>query len=89
MSSNGAFGRTSEPPERSSQHSSRLTREQLVDRIMTLNPTATPEFLARFEHESLDEYLRRLATAKGPRGRDSGWVRPPGASAVTSRAAGQ
>ena len=87
MSSNSAFGRTSEPPERSSQHSSRLTREQLVDRIITLNPTATPEFLARFEEDSLDQYLRRLATASGPRGR--GWVRPSGPPGMTSREAGR
>lgn len=87
MSRTSAFGRTSEPPERSST-SSRLTREQLLDRIMTLNPSATSEFLARFGDEDLDEYLRRLSRARGPRGRDEGWVRRSGEPGISSRAGG-
>lgn len=62
-----AYGRTSEPPE-CGPSSSRLSREQLLDRIMTLNPSATSEFLSRFADTDLDEYLARLTTARGARG---------------------
>ncbi len=88
MSRTDAFGRTSEPLERGPT-SSRLTREQLVDRIMTLNPTATNEFLARFGDDDLEDYLQRLNRAAGPRSRHEVWVRPPGGPAVSSRTAGQ
>ncbi len=88
MSRYGAFGRTSEPPERGPT-SSRLTREQLLDRIMTFNPSATSEFLARFGDDDLEEYLQRLTRATGPRGRHDTWVRPPGPPGVSSRTAGE
>jgi hypothetical protein len=71
MSRSDAFARTSEPPERGPS-SSRLSREQLLDRIMSLNPTATSEFLARFGEDDLEEYLQRLTRASGPRGRREG-----------------
>lgn len=77
MSRSSAFGRASEPPERSST-SSRLTREQLLDRIISLNPSATSEFLERFGDDDLDEYLRRLSRARAPRGRFEGSIRGDG-----------
>jgi hypothetical protein len=77
----GAYQPTSEPPE-SSSSSSRLTREQVVDRIITINPTATQQFLARFKNESLEKYLDHLVVASGPRGGHSRWLRPGDSPAI-------
>jgi hypothetical protein len=52
-----------------------LTRAQLVDRIAAMNPSATPEFLARFGEQSLGNYLEHLVSAQEPRGRTARWVR--------------
>lgn len=62
-----------------------LTREQALDRIVTLNPTASPEFLGAFGRENLVMYLSRLLAAQRPRGREAVWVRPCGPSAIVSR----
>ncbi len=86
MSIAGAHGPTSEQPE-SSSSSSRLTREQVVDRIITINPTATAQFLARFRDESLEKYLDHLVVASGPRGRHSRWERPGDSPAIFGREA--
>lgn len=58
-----------------------LNRQQLLERIITVNPTATEDFLAAFHDAALDCYHRRL-TLRGARGRESRWVRPEGESAV-------
>ena len=84
MSSAGALGRTSEPPE-SSSPSSRLTREQVVDRIITINPTATTTFLDRFSEASLGQYLDHLLATSGPRGRYARWLRPGDSPAILAR----
>jgi hypothetical protein len=81
-----AEGRTSEPPE-SSSSSSRLTREQVVDRIISINPTATTGFLERFNQASLGMYLDHLLAASGPRGGKSRWMRPGDWPAITARVA--
>jgi len=52
-----------------------LSREQLMDRIAELNPSASPEFLARFGLESLGNYFDHLISAQEPRGRMARWVR--------------
>ena len=52
-----------------------LSRMQLIDRIGEMNPSATPEFLARFGHQSLGNYLEHLLSAQEPRGRTARWVR--------------
>lgn len=59
-----------------------LTREQVVDRIMTINPTAAPDFLARFKSQPLRNYLDHLLSAQQPRGRHSGWLRPGDSPAI-------
>jgi hypothetical protein len=84
MHAAGAEGRTSEPLESSSQ-SARLTREQVVDRIITINPTATAEFLDHFNEDSLGKYLDHLISASGPRGRQSRWLRPGDSPAIWGR----
>lgn len=53
-----------------------LTRGQVIERIMTLNPTAGVDFLADFSERSLRAYLDHLASAQIPRGRAARWVRP-------------
>jgi hypothetical protein len=80
----GAIRPASEPLESSSQ-SSRLTREQVVDRIITINPTATAQFLARFRDDSLEKYLDHLVIASGPRGGHSRWLRPGDSPAIIGR----
>ncbi len=44
-----------------------MTKRQLIDKIVTLNQTAEPAFLARFDPGELDEYLRHLRLAGTPR----------------------
>lgn len=80
----GADGRTCEQPECSSS-SSRLTREQVVDRIIKINPTATEAFLSRFSDDSLGEYLDHLVMASGPRGPESRWLRRADSPAILAR----
>ena len=46
----------------SEEHQSRLTREQVVERIMSMNVTATAEYLGRFGEDDLREYLRHLVS---------------------------
>ncbi|UCF34070.1 MAG: hypothetical protein JSV78_01945 [Phycisphaerales bacterium] len=37
-----------------------MTKRDLMDAIMRLNPTARPEFLAEFAARELEEYLGKL-----------------------------
>jgi hypothetical protein len=80
----GAHGRSCEQPECSSS-SSRLTREQVVNRIIHINPTATEAFLSRFSEDSLGRYLDHLIVATGPRGPQSRWLRPGDSPAIVAR----
>jgi len=63
-----------------------LTREQLINSILSMNPTAAVEYLMRFETLDLRRYLDRLQLKEGPRGRDSVWVRPEGHAAACAAA---
>ena len=49
-----------------------MTRSQLMDRILELNPTATPAFLGAFSESSLAHYLEHLCIASEPL---TPWVR--------------
>lgn len=61
--------------------------ERLVDRIRTLNPSASREFLVNFRTQALELYLRHLAIAvQEPRGRTAVWVRPADTPGIVSRA---
>jgi hypothetical protein len=62
-----------------------LTREQVVDRIITINPTATTTFLSKFSEASLGRYLDHLVAASGPRGRHARWMRPGDSPAIMAR----
>ena len=37
-----------------------MTKREVIDRIIEINPSAKPEFLAEFSRESLAEYLQHL-----------------------------
>lgn len=61
-----------------------LSPSQLVEHINALNPTATPEFLHRFDRGALIEYLRHLLSTEEPRGTGRArWIRSTGAPAVS------
>jgi hypothetical protein len=44
-----------------------MTKRQLIDEILTLNQTAEPAFLARFEDAELSQYLQHLQVLQTPR----------------------
>lgn len=44
-----------------------MTKRQMIDEILSENPTAQPAFLARFEDADLDEYLSHLKVLRTPR----------------------
>ena len=84
MHTTGAPGRTTGSPE-SESPSSRLTREQVVDRIISINPTATVEFLSRFDEPALGHYLDHLVATSTPRGRHARWERHHETPAILGR----
>src|SRR5262249_45150337 len=53
-----------------------LSRTQLIERIITHNPTASIQFLDGFTQAALRHYLDHLIAAQVPRGRFARWVRP-------------
>ena len=44
-----------------------MTKRQLIDRIVSINHSAAPSFLARFDEGDLDAYLRHLQEPQTPR----------------------
>lgn len=44
-----------------------MTKRQLIDRILTLNRSARPAFLAQFDEDDLSEYLAHLMAVRAPR----------------------
>jgi hypothetical protein len=78
-----------EPLESVSESSPiRLTREQMVARIMELNTTASADFLDGFSEGALRDYLEHLRSAQVPRGPGARWTRPAGEPGIVSRSAG-
>jgi hypothetical protein len=61
-----------------------MTRAQLMDRILELNPTATPQFLGSFSESSLAHYLEHLCVVDEP---TMPWVRRGIAPAIVRREA--
>lgn len=53
-----------------------LSRRQVIERIMTINPTAGVAFLEDFSEQALQTYLDHLTAAQLPRGRMARWIRP-------------
>lgn len=62
-----------------------LTREQVVGHILTINQSATAEYLAQFAESELSKYLDHLLNAQEPRGRYARWDRPGDAPAIMTR----
>ncbi len=62
-----------------------LTREQVVDEIISVNPSATAEFLDQFDDELLNKYLDHLRFTALPRCGKSPWNRPGDAPAIMVR----
>ena len=60
-----------------------LSRNQIVERILGMNPSATADFLARFDLSALAHYLDHLVAASMPRGRTARWIRPEGCCGVS------
>lgn len=60
-----------------------LSREQLIDHIHTLNPTAAIGYLESFDNTALVQYLERLMRQAEPRSAGSTWVRSSGEPAIT------
>lgn len=63
----------------------RLTREQVVDQILTINRSATADYLNQFAEPQLNTYLDHLINTQAPRGRDARWDRPGDAPAIMTR----
>lgn len=56
---------------------------RLIDSIIELNPTASPQFLRSFSASALASYLDHLALAQEPRGTKP-WVRHTGQPAIVA-----
>ena len=78
ISRNRDLNRESAPP-------ADLSTEQLVSQIISINRSATVEYLSQFKRESLDKYLDHLLASQQPRGRDAHWDRPGDAPAIMVR----
>ncbi|MEQ9096092.1 MAG: hypothetical protein RIE32_07500 [Phycisphaerales bacterium] len=66
--------------------STRLTREQVVDRIITINRSASPAFLERFAEPQLRHYLEHLTHTTDERP-NVPWVRRGETPAIVGRSA--
>lgn len=63
----------------------RLSREQVVGQILTINHSATADYLAQFKEPELNKYLDHLLNSQEPRGRHARWDRPGDAPAIMTR----
>lgn len=79
----GASVRTGRFSETNAQGTTRLSREQILDRILDLSRGASTAFLADFDRATLADYLDRLTRLRDSRGKTSRWVRRPGPPAIT------
>lgn len=60
-----------------------LSKDQLIDQILSLNPSAEPDWLSQFRIDALESYLRHLHFMQEPR-RRSRWVRPGDTPAIVT-----
>ena len=67
------------------EESPRLSRAQVMTRIIELNPTASIDYLTRFDDEALGDYLAHVDTASDPRRARVGWLRKDSVPAVAFR----
>jgi hypothetical protein len=62
-----------------------MNKQQMIEQIRQRNQSASNEFLLDFDEQALEQYLQRLTSVVGQRGKDSVWVRTGDAPAVVSR----
>lgn len=62
-----------------------LSRGQLMEQIMEINPGASLDFLADFGADELAQYLDHLLWLEQPRTAHAVWVRPADSPAVLAR----
>lgn len=62
-----------------------LSKGQLIEQILMLNPGATLEFLADFSVNELSQYLNHLLWLQQPRTGGARWTRPGDSPAVVAR----
>ncbi len=62
-----------------------LSRSQILEHILSINPTASWLVGEAFDRSQLWNYLQHLLVAMGPRGRSSAWVRPADSPAISYR----
>lgn len=62
-----------------------LSKGQLIEQILLLNPGATLEFLADFSVSELSQYLNHLLWLQQPRSGQARWTRPGETPAVVAR----
>ena len=60
-------------------------RQQVIDAIRQLNPTAATTFLDAFQSDALERYLLHLEYQAGPRDWSNHWVRPGETPAAVTR----
>lgn len=84
MAATHLIGTTSEPTLSASREVEQvsLSREQILDAILSINHTAPVEFLSSFSDRALRLYMEHLQAAAVPRGRHARWVRPSESRAV-------
>ena len=63
-----------------------MSKQQMIERIQKTNRGAKREFLEAFDEPALRQYLRRLDTVLGRRGKGSVWVREGHSPAIVTRA---
>lgn len=63
-----------------------MSKQQTIELIRQRNRSASSEFLVKFDEEALQNYLRRLTTLQGHRGRATVWTREGTAPASVMRA---
>lgn len=52
-----------------------LARAELIEHILAISPSASPEFLARFTAQQLQAYFDHLSRTQLPRGNANPWIR--------------
>jgi len=62
------------------------SKKQMIEQIRQRNHSASDEFLLDFDEPALEQYLDRLTSVVGRRGKDSIWVRETDSPAIISRA---